>query len=229
MWRSHMGRMCCGRRRFSISIRPPTPAPKIGTFRASGPGTLNYVPDPKQAGPGISGGVAGVGRAGPAQRPAGADGRGPAEVGGDRNGHADSPTRFGVFLRELEVDGKMQPMPDRMNAIGQVEINSPELIARTRQLSASFRVEEPSSRPSPWPAAREAGNRAWRNSIWIAGAAGRRGQYQVQSDEMQLEVALRGKRAAPTTLSCNGNVAFREMAQATSSTARNRSKCAAAN
>ena len=31
---------------------------------------------------------------------------------------------------------------------------------------------------------------------------------------MQIEVALRGRRAAPTTLSCNGNVAFRELEHA---------------
>ena len=31
---------------------------------------------------------------------------------------------------------------------------------------------------------------------------------------MQIEVALRGRRATPTTLSCNGNVAFREIEHA---------------
>ena len=139
---------------------------KIGTFRASGPGTLNYMPDPNKPDQVFQ-----------------AEWQASVELG-RHNGQpvltvAGRPklgvTNMGlltadqvrVFLREVEVDGKMQPLPDRMNAVGQVEINSRELIARTRQLIANFRVEEPS------PAAARCRRRrhpqtAWRSSIWIA-------------------------------------------------------------
>jgi hypothetical protein len=180
---------------------------KIGTFRASGPGTLNYVPDPTKPDQVFQ-----------------AEWQASVELG-RHNGQpvltvAGRPklsvTNMGlltadqvrVFLREVEVDGKVQPLPDRMSAVGQVEINSRELIARTRQLTASFHVEEPAPAAAASGAA-PANGLAQFNLNRGAGSVER--QYQVQSDEMQLDVALRGKRAAPTTLACNGNVAFREL------------------
>jgi hypothetical protein len=180
---------------------------KIGTFRASGPGTLNYVPDVHKPDQVFQ-----------------AEWQASVELG-RHNGQpvltvAGRPrlavTRMGqlvadqvrVFLREVETDGKSQPIPDRMNAVGQVEIDSPELLARTRELVASFHVEEEShaiasgAQPGAQGLAQFNMNRA-------SGPVTR--MYQVQSDDMQLAVALRGKRATPTTLACNGNVAFREL------------------
>jgi hypothetical protein len=180
---------------------------KIGTFRASGPGTLHYVPDPKKPDQVFE-----------------ADWQASVELG--RHNGQPMLTVLGrprlnvtgagmltadqvrVFLREVEVDGKTQPLPDRVYAEGQVEINSRELLARTRRLVANFRVEEPvAADAAAGPAA--ASSLTPFNLAPTAGPTDR--QYQVQSDEMQLAVALRGKRAAPTTLACVGNVAFRQL------------------
>ncbi len=188
---------------------PPADAEtKIGTFRASGPGTLNYVPDvnkPEQVFQAEWQASVELGRH---------NGQPVLTVAGRprlsmTNTGMLTADQIRVFLREVEVDGKTQPLPDRMNANGQVEINSRELLARTRQLVANFRVED-----APPPIAATGGpaqpnGLARFNLDRGAGPAVR--QYQVQSDDMQLEVALRGKRAAPTTLACNGNVAFREL------------------
>ena len=95
-----------------------------------------------------------------------------------------------VFLREVESNGKAQPIPDRMIAVGQVEVDSPELLARTRELVANFRIEAET-------AADDAGTGL--TQFDIARNAGPTARiYQVQSDRMGLEVALRGRRAAPT-------------------------------
>ena len=115
---------------------------KIGTFRASGPGSLSYVPDEKKP-----------------EQVFQADWQASVELG-RHNGQpvltlAGRPrlnvTNMGLltadqlrlFLREVETDGKTRPIPDRMNARGQVEIDSRELVARTRELSAVFHVAEP--------------------------------------------------------------------------------------
>lgn len=185
---------------------------KIGTFRASGPGTFSYVPDVNKQDQVFQ-----------------AEWQASVELG-RHNGQpvltvAGRPrlavTNMGlltadqvrVFLREVEVDGKAQPIPDRMNAIGQVKIFSNELDAETRELSAVFRVENeiPAGAASGQPAA----NGLARFNLDRAGGPPAR-KYEVQSDEMQLEVALRGKRAAPTTLASNGNVVFRELPTAQS-------------
>lgn len=193
---------------------PPAEAgTEIGTFRASGPGTLHYVPDPKQP-----------------EKVFQAEWQASVELG-RHNGQpvltAIGRPRLAVtamgmlladqirlYLRELEVDGKMQPVPDRMNAVGQVEIYSPELEARTRELSAVFRMEATNAAVAGAGGgdANPQGLAKFNFADRTGGPAAR--TYQVQSDDMQLEVALRGKRAAPTTLSCNGNVAFREMEHA---------------
>ncbi len=180
---------------------------KIGTFRATGPGTLNYVPDLKKP-----------------DQVFHAEWQASVELG-RHNGQpvltvAGRPqlsvTNVGlltadqvrVFLREVETDGKTQPLPDRMNATGQVEINSPELLAQTRELVANFHVDDPPPTAAGGSAA-QANGLARFNIAHTAGPVER--QYKVQSDNMQLEVALRGQRAVPTALACNGNVEFREL------------------
>lgn len=185
---------------------------KIGSFRADGPGTLRYVPDPKKP-----------------EQIFQASWQASVELG-RYNGQpvltiAGRPrmlvTEMGqltadqirVYLRELEVDGKTRPMPDRMNAVGQVEIDSPELLARTRQLVANFQQEPADTgrrdgTGSPRPLERSGGMGRF-NLSRTRGSSSR--VYQIVSDDMQLDVALRGRHAAPVRLSCNGNVAFREL------------------
>jgi hypothetical protein len=183
---------------------------KIGTFRATGPGTLHYVLDPKKPDEAFQ-----------------AEWQASVELGRD-NGQpvltvAGRPrlavTNMGllsadqirVFFREVEADGKTQPIPDRLSAFGQVEIDSPELLARTRELSADFHVEQENS-PSAAGSQSSSNGLAQFNMGRSTGPAER--VYQVQSDAMRLDVALRGRRAVPTTLLCDGNVAFRELANA---------------
>jgi hypothetical protein len=121
-----------------------------------------------------------------------------------------SADQIRVFFRELEVDGKTQPIPDRLSAVGQVEIDSPELQAETRELSAVFHVE--SENPAGSSSGQSSGGLAQFNMNRGAGPVER--IYRVQSDSMRLDVALRGRRAAPTTLACDGNVEFRELPSA---------------
>jgi hypothetical protein len=121
-----------------------------------------------------------------------------------------SADQIRVFFRELEVDGKTQPIPDRLSAVGQVEIDSPELQAETRELSAVFHVE--SENPAGSGSGQSSGGLAQFNMNRGAGPVER--IYRVQSDSMRLDVALRGRRAAPTTLACDGNVEFRELPSA---------------
>jgi hypothetical protein len=185
-------------------------ATKIGTFRATGPGTLHYVLDPKKPDEAFQ-----------------ADWQASVELG-RYNGQpvltvAGRPrlavTNMGLlsadqirmFFREVETDGKTQPIPDRLSAVGQVEIDSPQLLARTRELSAVFHVEAESATGTT-------GGRSSSNGLAQFTTNRSRGpaerSYQVQSDAMRLDVALRGSRAAPTALVCDGDVAFRELASA---------------
>ncbi len=186
---------------------------KIGTFRASGPGMLSYVPDaskPEQVLVAEWQATVELGRHN-GQPVLTATGRPRLAVSQMGQLTAD---QLRVFLREVEIAGKTQPLPDRMYATGQVEIDSPELLARTRQLTANFRVESESQAVAGGESASAPSGLSRFNMDRPVGRGAR--TYQVQSDEMQLEVALRGKRAAPTTLACNGNVAFRELENAQS-------------
>ena len=132
----------------------------IGTFRASGPGTLHYVPDPTKPDKAFQAewqASVELGRHN-GQPVLTATGRPRLAVTNMGMLLAD---RIKVFLREVETGGKMQPLPDRMNADGQVEIYSPELEAHTGKLSAMFHVEEPN-------AAAAAGGAGGRHLVWRA-------------------------------------------------------------
>lgn len=183
---------------------------KIGTFRATGPGTLHYVLDPKKPNEAFQ-----------------ADWQASVELG-RYNGQpvltvAGRPrlavTNMGllsadqirVYFREVEANGKTEPIPDRLSAVGQVEIDSPELLARTRELSANFHVEQENV---PEAAGRRSSSNGLAQLRSNRGPGPAERVYQVQSDAMRLDVALRGRRAVPTTLVCHGNAAFRELAGA---------------
>ena len=131
-------------------------ATKIGNFHADGPGTLRYVPDvtkPDQVFDASWKASADLGR-NSGQPVLTLAGRPQMLMTGRGALTADQVT---VFLRELETvaedapstpgsDGthkKINIVPDRMDAVGQVEIDSPQLLARTRELKAQFQVETP--------------------------------------------------------------------------------------
>jgi len=185
---------------------------KIGTFRASGPGSLSYLPDeskPDQVFQASWQASVEVGRHNgqPVLTIAGRPSVGVTQVG------LLTADQLRMFFRELEIDGKTQPIPDRMYATGQVEVNSRELFAQTSRLSANFFTETPTASgataANATPSGGSENNFARFSRQNASGPAAR--QYKVQSDQMQLAVALRGKRAAPTTLACNGHVTFREL------------------
>ncbi|MGD9635812.1 MAG: hypothetical protein AB7G28_02100 [Pirellulales bacterium] len=184
---------------------------KIGTFRASGPGSLSYLPDPNKPDQVFQANWQASVELGrhngqPVLSIAGRPSLGVTNVG------LLTADQVKMYFREVESDGKTQPIPDRMNADGQVEINSRELLARTSALAATFNVEEPAAAAVAEGAAgtgAAGGGFAQFNLQSSAGPAAR--QYEVRADNMQLAIALRGKRAAPTTLACNGHVNFHEL------------------
>jgi hypothetical protein len=182
---------------------------KIGVFLASGPGSLRYLPDekrPDQVFEASWQATVELGRHNgqPVLTVTGRPTMGVTNVG------LLTADQVRMFFREVETDGKTQPVPDRMNAVGQVEINSPELFAHTRRLEANFYDDPPSSNVGSTDAGQGGGGGLARLGMRSsAGPAAR--QYDVQSDEMQLRIALRGKRAVPTTLACNGHVEFGEL------------------
>lgn len=186
---------------------------KIGTFRASGPGSLSYLPDlnrPDQVFQANWQASVELGRHNgqPVLSVTGRPSMGVTNVG------VLTADQVRMFFREVETDGKTQPIPDRMYAEGQVDINSRELLAHTRKLTANFQVEPPTATGAATGAA-AAGSGGRDNGLARFGMQGAGGpatrQYEVHADDMQLAIALRGKRAAPTTLACNGHVNFHEL------------------
>ena len=146
-----------------------------------------------------------------------------------------------VYLRELEGkagtgggvplpgdmggDGKLQVVPDRLAATGRVEIESRELTGNTEELLVTFRVESPpadgaaavvapGATADSAPGGRE--SRGMSERFNLAGTGERSQQaYHIDTDRLRLQVAVRGQRMAPTNLSCDGNVVFREIPLAT--------------
>jgi hypothetical protein len=216
----------------------------IGNFHADGPGTLHYLPDPKKPNQVFEAAwksSVDLGR-NSGQPMLTLAGRPQMLMTGMGELTADQVV---VFLRELDADAdgthdaaptgpndtphKFHVFPDRLDAVGQVEVDSPQLLARTRELKAQFQVETPpavlpiaASVPTAAAAAANsgtpAGNLGANNSTGLNlsprdnSATSPPGvTHQIVADEIQLQVAIRGSKAAPTNLACNGHVAFREV------------------
>jgi hypothetical protein len=205
---------------------------KIGNFHADGPGTLQYVPNPKKPDQVFT-------AAWKAQVELGRNsgqpvftltGRPQLIMTGMGELTADQVI---VYLREVAAvadgepanDGtepapnreKIQVRPDRLNAIGQVEVNSPQLLARTRELKTTFHEESPLAAQAGSGAVGRGlpGDRPADNSSRLNLAPGSSSPNaktnQIAADEIDLVVALRGTHPAPTNLVCNGHVAFRDV------------------
>ena len=206
---------------------------------------------PQQARPGVRRHLEGVGRSRSQQRTTGADlGRPPANVD-DGHGRADRRPGHRLSARTREPTSKSEPqattgtasaiakiqvVPDRMDAVGQVEIDSPQMLARTRELKAQFQSRRrrsqanPARTPAPQPAAAARGNRRSRihRDVDLAPEqlTQRADTNQIVADQIQLQIAIRGTIQRPTNLACNGNVAFRQIPKPALPTSR--SMCAAA-
>jgi hypothetical protein len=179
---------------------------KIGSFRADGPGEMSYVPDPSKPEQVFQASWQASVRLSryngqPVLTLAGRPKLGMSEMG------QLTADQIRVQLREIETDGQTRPIPDRLNAVGQVEVDSPELLARTRELRATFQVE-----PEDEGLGATTDDRSADRFQFTRNGGARSRVYQVAADEIELAIALRGRRAVPKSLACNYNVAFRELA-----------------
>ncbi len=219
---------------------------QIGKFRATGPGSLHFVMDekrPDQIFHSVWQGSVQLGRE-----------KGQPVIvmeGRPELAFASAGSLIGdqirLYLREL--DGKSptgfavgggsgkEPQaklaPDRLIAVGRVEIASPQMAARTQQLQANFQIapelaapptnadgqpapsgkpaqstpaNKPSTKPSASPSQPPA---APKNTP----SAPSEQSYQVVADQMRLEVLVKGQTAVPTTLACEGNIIVRGVPQ----------------
>lgn len=197
-------------------------ATKIGRFRADGPGTLRYVPDPTKPEQALEAswqrGIE-LGRYN-GQPVLSVAGRLQLAVAGAGRLTAD---RLQVFLRELEPGGaggpavptlgqqtwgdKLQVVPDRLAAAGKVQIESPQLAAHTEVLRATFRVE-----PADADTTSQASSDRLTSGVGAARPGESSGQaYQLDADQLHLEMALRGPHVVPLEARCAGQVEFREL------------------
>jgi hypothetical protein len=194
------------------------PAPEsgstIGRFGATGPGTLHYVPDPNKPQQ--------VFRAAwqksvllnreKGQPVLALDGR-------PQFGFADTGSlaadQIRIYLRELEGKGgvglaisgsgktkkHLSVSPDRLLAVGNVEIMSARLTGRTGRLMATFNIKS--------DVAPQADSNAGSVNLPAAGTGEQR--FHIETDQMRIDVSLFGQSAVPSSLQCDGNVCLREV------------------
>jgi hypothetical protein len=209
-------------------------ASQVGRFRATGPGSLHYVADatkPDQV----------FQAAWQTSVQLGRDKGQPVILmeGRPELAFAAAGSLIGdqirLYLRELDgtstagvvVGGsgddkhkQTRLAPDRLIALGNVEIGSPQMAGRTQQLVANFQLQ-PEAPPAPATAAAQAaatGKASPSGPAAKANAAPKNSEppqqtYQVVADQMQIEVLLKGQTAVPATLNCNGNIIVRGVPQ----------------
>ncbi|TWT36744.1 hypothetical protein KOR34_16840 [Posidoniimonas corsicana] len=134
--------------------------------------------------------------------------------------------RMRVAFREVAPDGKDGPaiemsgggdqlalLPERINALGAVQLRSPELNGRTGELVVWVRPQA----DQPELAGPARGDAA---SVFTGASGGRAAgvrqdgpaqkTYHLVSQKMQMDLLLRGSRATPANLICQGGVKFSE-------------------
>jgi hypothetical protein len=195
-------------------------ATAIGRFRATGPGSLRYVVDEKKPNEVLQAQwltSVQLGRE-KGQPVLALDGRPKISFASSGSLTAD---QIRMYLRELEGKGTegltiggskkgdaettLRLAPDRLLATGRVEVAAPQFTGRTQQLSTVFRIAGPDSDHKP----DEPGttNRAKP----LSPASGEPTQtYNIDSDQMRLDVLLKGQSAVPTSLECAGHIVLRE-------------------
>ncbi|MEM9186206.1 MAG: hypothetical protein AAGB00_06880 [Planctomycetota bacterium] len=136
--------------------------------------------------------------------------------------------RVTVSLREAAPDGPAGPaielgsggtrralLPERIDAAGRVEVDSPKLSAATDTLTVWIKGQPEAAPMSPtggppggWPEERPARRRA-------GGPAPQSGdRFRLVARRSELDVVMAGKRAEAKTLRCSGAVDFRELTPA---------------
>jgi hypothetical protein len=130
-----------------------------------------------------------------------------------------APTGVGIPVSGGDDGAKLQVVPDRIDARGAVDIQSPRLTGRTTELLVTFRPEPVAVAPAPGAAAitptaapQAAPQSSFADKLTGGGAGGSSQQvFHIDSDAIKLEVQLVGQTASPTTLACDGHVVFREV------------------
>jgi hypothetical protein len=139
-----------------------------------------------------------------------------------------------MYMRELEGQGtegiaigggsksesKSRLAPDRLLATGRVEIASPQFTGRTQQLHTVFRLQPDAVPASPGAPGKHGTEGAappdganLSNPMNAApGAAPPTQTYDIDTDQMQLEVSVKGQTTSPTSLACSGHVVIKELA-----------------
>jgi hypothetical protein len=219
-----------------IDYQQPEPdsTTQVGRFRATGPGSLHYVADPTKPDQIFQ-------AAWQTSVQLGRDKGQPVIVmeGRPELAFAAAGSLMGdqirLYLRELDGNategfaiggggGDKQKQsrlsPDRLIAIGNVAIASPQMAGRTQQLTANFQIQPEvpaapaTSGAQPAPAGKAAPGGAARKPNAAPKNDSPQQTYQVVADQMRLEVFLKGQTAVPSTLACDGNVVVREVSQA---------------
>jgi hypothetical protein len=189
----------------------------IGRFRATGPGSLHYVPDPtkpQQVFRAVWQTSVQLGRE-KGQPVLAMEGRPQLGIVDMGSLTAD---QIRVYLRELQGDGKtgislsrgsdssrkLNVVPDRVAAVGQVEIHSPRLTGHTGVLRATFRIQ-------PQNAAADATKKDGGGIANLAPGGQSQQAFNIDADEIRLDAFLQGQSVIPSTLACDGNVVLREV------------------
>ncbi|HVT29425.1 MAG TPA: hypothetical protein VHE81_15525, partial [Lacipirellulaceae bacterium] len=206
----------------------PDSASQIGQFRATGPGSLHFVPDPKKPDQVFQAAwqtSVQLGRE-KGQPVVVMDGRSElafAAMGslvGDqirlylRELDANSPVGF--KLASGDNDQKQSKLaPDRLIAFRNVQITTPQLTGSTHQLVTNFRIQ-PAAAGNADNAGAATSNR--RNSGGLAansnaapGTDPSQPSYHLDADKMQLDAFLKGQTTVPSTLTCDGHIVLREV------------------
>jgi hypothetical protein len=194
-------------------------ASSLGRFRATGPGSLHYLPDltkPAQIFQAAWQTSVELNREN-GQPVLALVGRPQMALAGVGTLTAD---QIKVYLRELDraVDviglsvesgtaegGKVQVVPDRLAAAGRVEIHLLQLSSRTGELLADFRLQ-PVAPQSPTTNA-STGKPDERLNTSLTDQR----PFLIESDKMRMAVNLHGQSATPSSLACEGNVLLREV------------------
>ncbi len=207
---------------------------QVGRFRATGPGTLHYITDPAKPDQILN-------AEWQSSVQLGRDKGQPvlALEGHPKVAFAESGTlsadQILLYLRELDskstagitlngpggdTQNKLRLAPDRMLATGHVQIASPQFTGNAQSLSATFRLEQPTanapSENAPKAGAPSAKPSNESPSKMGPGATPSQQKYYIDTDQIQLEVSMRGQTAAPLALECNGHVVVREIPLAAS-------------
>ncbi len=151
-----------------------------------------------------------------------------------------SADQIRLYLRELDgksnvgiaISGgngdrqqKVWLAPDRLLAVGHVEIASPQFTGRAQSLAATFHLRPAVGANSGKPDKSASSSNATsttsstnstkteaKSSFNVAPASAQpQPRYYIDTDEIQLDVSMSGQSAVPTALACNGHVLLREI------------------